>query len=103
MANDVDTRSEPYAGLSVLDEKGASVGFISDVLFDNGGSDPSWFVVDCGWLRAEHYVPADGSYVTSKGQLIIPFQKRWVRAAPKAAEGHVLTSALRRQLSIHYG
>ena len=103
MANDLDTRAEPYTGLTVLDERGASVGFVSDVIFDNGSSEPRWFVVDCGWLRSEHYVPAEGSFVTSKGDLFIPYQKRWVRGGPKAAEGHVLTSAVRRELAIYYG
>ena len=102
MASDLETRSDPLSGLTVLDEKGASVGFVSDVIYDNGDDAPTWYVVDCGWMRSEHYVPVEGSFVTSKGDVILPFQKRWVRAAPKAADGHVLTSALRRDLAIYY-
>lgn len=103
MPNELGTRNQSLSGLTVLDEKGASVGFVSDVIHDNGDSEPTWFVVDCGWMRAEHYVPAKGSFVTTKGDLIIPFRKKWVRAAPKANDGHVLTSEIRRQLAIYYG
>jgi uncharacterized protein YrrD len=103
MANNLGTRSDSLVGLMVIDEDGASVGFVSDVICDNGSTEPAWLVVDCGWLRSEHYVPAEGSLVTSNGEVILPFQKKWVRAAPKAAEGHVLTSAIRRQLAVYYG
>ena len=103
MANDLYTRSDPMVGLPVLDDKGASVGFVSDVAYDSGNVDPTWFVVDCGWMRSQHFVPAKGSFVTSKGDLIVPFAKKWIRAAPKAVEGYVMTSALRRQLAIYYG
>ena len=103
MASELGTLSDPLSGLSVLDEKGASVGFVSGVIYDNGDETPTWYVVDCGWMRSEHYVPAEGSFVTSKGDVILPFQKRWVRAAPKADEGHVMTADLRRELAIYYG
>ena len=86
----------------MLDEKGASVGLVSDVIYDNSDDVPTWYVVDCGWMRSEHYVPAKGSFVTSKGDVILPFQKRWVLAAPKAAEGQVMTSAVRRHVAIYY-
>ena len=105
MAHDLDARTEPYAGMSVLDDGGAAIGSVSDVIYDydNGGMDPAWFVVDGGLMRAEHFVPADGSYMTAKGQLVVPFDKKWVRDAPKAPKGHILTSDLRRQLAVHYG
>ena len=104
MANDLSiARTGSLLGLPVLDEKGASVGFVSGVICDDDDDVPTWYVVDCGWMRSEHYVPAEGSYVTSTGDLILSLQKRWVRAAPKAAYGHVLTVELRRQLAIYYG
>jgi uncharacterized protein YrrD len=103
MANNLGTRSDSLEGLKVIDENGASVGFVSDVIRDNGSIEPAWLVVDCGWLRSEHYVPAEGSLVTSNDEVILPFEKKWVRAAPKAAEGHVLTSAIRRRLAVYYG
>jgi uncharacterized protein YrrD len=103
MANNLETRSDSLEGLTVIDEDGDSVGVVSDVICDNGSIEPAWLVVDCGWLRSEHYVPAEGSLVTSNGEVILPFRKKWVRAAPKAAEGHVLTSAIRRRLAVYYG
>ena len=103
MANELGTRNQSLSGLTVLDEKGAVVGFVSDVIHDNGGDEPTWLVVDCGWMRASHYVPTKGSFVTSKGDVIVPFRKKWVKAAPKASEGNVLTSEIRRQLAIYYG
>ena len=103
MVGNLGIRSESLSGLTVLDEKGAPVGFVSDVIYDNGDGAPTWYVVDCGWMRSEHYVPAEGSYVTSRGDVILPFQKRWVRASPKAAEDHVMTSDLRRALAVYYG
>lgn len=103
MTDELGARTGPHLGMCVLDQQGATVGTVCDMVYDNGNPDPSWLVVECGWLRHEHFVPAEGSMVTAEGDLVVPFEKKWVRGAPRAPKGHVLTSAIRRQLAIHYG
>ena len=60
---------------------------------DDGSMTPNWLVVDPGLLRAAHYVPIDGSYVTGTGQVVVPWDKRWIKSAPKANGDHLLTDA----------
>ena len=97
-----------YTGHHVLDEHGNEIGRVVDVIYtdpttsDDGSMTPNWLVVDPGLLRAAHYVPIDGSYVTGTGQVVVPWEKRWVKSAPKASGDHLLTDAQVAELEQHY-
>ena len=95
--------SASYEGHRVVDPEGATVGKVSKVIYDGGSTDPmpSWMVVDRGLLRSEHYVPATGAYATPDDRVIVPFAKRWIKAAPRADRGE-LTPPTRRELHLHY-
>jgi hypothetical protein len=88
-------------GQRVLDDHHQRVGTVSDVLYDERG-EPRWAVVDPGPLRAEHYVPVKGSYMTHDGDVVIPYAKDQVKAAAKANRDHVLDSTVERDLIDHY-
>ena len=97
-----------YTGHHVLDEHGNEIGRVVDVIYtdpttsDDGSMTPNWLVVDPGLLRAAHYVPIDGSYVTGTGQVVVPWEKRWIKSAPKANGDHLLTDAQIAELEQHY-
>ncbi len=90
-----------YRGHEVIDDHADHVGTVTDVVYSNEGQ-PQWVVVNPGLLRASHYVPVAGSYLTEGGAMTIPFTKSQVKAAPKASHDHVLTHDVERMLVQHY-
>lgn len=107
MTDHGDTRPT-YTGHDVIDEHGEGIGRVVDVIYtdptttDDGSMVPHWLVVDPGPLRAAHYVPINGSYVTASGQVVVPWDKRWVKSAPKASGDHLLTQNQIIELEQHY-
>lgn len=97
-----------YTGHYVLDERGDDIGRVVDVIYtdpdatDDGSMTPHWLVVDPGLLRAAHYVPIEGSYISDSGAVIVPWDKRWVKSAPKASGDHLLTHDQVTELEQHY-
>lgn len=97
-------RASSLTGTHVIDDRGTPVGTVSAVVYEDREDDPAWLVVESRWLRRGRYVPVDGSYPTAAGDLVVPFEKSWVMAAPKAEPGDVdLSYETRRQLATHYG
>jgi hypothetical protein len=93
--------SASYEGHKVVDPRGETVGKVSKVIYDEADSMPTWMVVDRGRLRPDHYVPAGGAYATLDERVIVPFAKRWIKAAPRADRSG-LTDPTRKELNIHY-
>ena len=97
-----------YTGHHVLDERGDDIGRVVDVIYtdpdntDDGSMTPHWLVVDPGLLRSAHYVPIEGSYISDDGAVVIPWDKRWVKSAPKASGDHLLTHDQVVELEQHY-
>lgn len=88
-------------GHKALDEHGAKVGKITDVLFDEEGR-PKWAVVDPGPFRKAHYAPMDGAYETAGGDIVLPVSDDAVMDAPTADRSHVLTPELEEELETFY-
>ncbi|MFQ5558943.1 MAG: PRC-barrel domain-containing protein [Acidimicrobiales bacterium] len=95
-----DDEKRPFEGRDVVDEWGTRVGSVVEVIYD--GPDPVWLVVDPGWLRAPHYVPIEGIYAGAAGHLVVPYEKGWVRSAPKATGADELSADTLRELVDHY-
>lgn len=95
--------SASFEGHTVIDADGETVGKVIRVIYEDDDLDsmPSWIVVDRGLLRSEHYVPAPGAYATPDDCVVVPFAKRWIKAAPRA-DRNGLTAPTRRELQIHY-
>jgi sporulation protein YlmC with PRC-barrel domain len=91
-----------FRGHEVLDDTGAKVGKVTDVLFGEDGQ-PAWAVVGLGLLGGEHYVPLVETYRADDGAVIIPFKKKMVKAAPKATHEHILSNDLEEELRMYYG
>jgi PRC-barrel domain len=98
------TPGEPisYMGLTAQDEHGATIGSISDVLYDEATQEPEWLVVNPGTLRADHFVPVTGAYTTEEGNVVLAFTKQMVKEAPKASGDHVLTHDIEAELREYY-
>lgn len=91
-----------FTGSQVLDPNGQPIGKVSDVVFDGPAADPTWMVVKPGMFQASHFVPIRGSYRTDTDRVVVPFDRQHVKAAPKAAGDHVITSETRALLAQHY-
>ena len=98
------TPSEPisYMGLIAHDEQGATIGSISDVVYDETTQQPQWLVVNPGTLRADHFVPVEGAYTTEEGNVVVAFTKQMVKEAPKATGDHVVTHDVEHELREYY-
>jgi PRC-barrel domain len=110
MENSVNTSSTPHEDVSpqpgfrghdVVDPNHRLIGTISDVVYDSGG-DPQWAIVDLGLLRSSHYVPIPAGYMSESGEFVVPYDKKVVKAAPKADRSHLVDSITRSELHRHY-
>src|SRR5258705_10051934 len=92
-----------FHGRIVVDTHHVEVGTITDVIFDDVSSSPSWAIVKTGALRGEHYMPLSDTYVADDGRLVVPFDKTSIKHAPKAGRDHVITPGVARELRDYYG
>jgi sporulation protein YlmC with PRC-barrel domain len=91
------------AGRVVMDTRLASVGTVTDVIFDERAGAPRWAVVKTGLFRSEHLVPLEGSYLDRAGRLVVALDKTDVKRSPHVRRDHVLTSGARLELRDFYG
>ena len=91
-----------YRGHDVVDEHHQLLGKIDDVLYDSEG-EPTWAVVNVGFLRASHYVPMAVGYTAEDGSFVVPFDKEMVTSAPKADRSHTLDPSTEKDLKDYYG
>lgn len=98
-----------YLGVAVVDSREQEVGTVVDVAYDDqrraAGStteQPTWLVVDPGMFRAAHWVPTAGTYRSSAGHIVLPWDRELVKHSPKADDDHVMTSELADELEQHY-
>lgn len=101
--------SSDFVGHAVVDEHDQRIGTVVDVAYDDAprgagspSESPSWLVVDPGRFRAPHWVPVAGSYRSSAGSIVVPWDRELVKHAPKATDDHLMTPTLERQLAAHY-
>jgi sporulation protein YlmC with PRC-barrel domain len=107
-----ETEFVAYTGHQVVDEHGEHIGHITDVIYDDPTAEvigdplvpptPTWLVVDPGLLRAAHYVPVAGSYRSVNGDIVVPWDKEWIKSAPKARGDHLLSKLDIQDLELHY-
>lgn len=88
-------------GHRALDEHGAKLGKITDVLFTPDG-EPEWAIVDPGPLKKPHFAPMMGAYETADGDVILPVEGSMLKRAPIADRAHILTPELEDELRSFY-
>ena len=91
-----------YIDHEVTNQEHESIGTVTDVLYDDENNEPKWLVVKPGALQAERIVPIEGSYEDSDGNVVVPFDKKWIKAAPKPGGDHVLSTETEDEASEHY-
>ena len=93
-----------WLGQPVIDENSRPIGRVVDVLYDDDASSrPTWAVVGVGLFKSEHYVPLSEAYKTADGRLVVPYDQRIVKAAPKASKHHIMSKELKAATIGHYG
>jgi len=90
-----------YRGSDVIDPDQRLIGTIDDIVYDDDG-EPIWAVVELGLMRSAHYLPVAAGYLTDGGDFVVPYDKRTVKAAPKARRDHVLDRQVEAALIAHY-
>lgn len=90
-----------YLEHQVITEDHQTIGTITDVLYKEGDAEPTWLVVKPGMLQPERIVPIQRSYETADGNIVVPFDKRWIKDGPKAGD-HVLTPEVEDEATKHY-
>ena len=102
-AEEQNTQPPPagYRGHDVVDPSHRLIGTISDVVYDQEGG-PQWAVVDLGLMRSSHYLPIAAGYMSEAGEFVVPYDKKIVKAAPKADRGHLVDRTMQHELHRHY-
>ncbi len=90
-----------YIDHHVINQDEQTIGTVTDVLYDDVTNEPKWLVVKPGMLQAERYVPIESSYTTDNGDVVVPFDKKWIKSAPKAGD-HILTADVEVEAKRHY-
>jgi len=91
-----------FVGHEVLDEQGIHLGTVTDIVDNPDDGHVEFLVVDPGLLRPAHYVPIARSYHTSDGKIVVPWDKHWVKSAPRAVGDHAPAGRTREELLRHY-
>ena len=87
----------------VLDERLASVGTVTDVIYDSEQAmEPRWAIVKTGMFGGEHPAPLEGSYIADSGDLVVPFDRATIKNAPKVPHDHVLTRREEDEIAEYY-
>lgn len=102
MTNNTGSTVGTYSGHDLVDRDNHKVGKVTDVIYDDHDDQAEWLVVDPGPISAERVVPLDRAYTSDNGNIVVPYDKRHVKHAPKAPSDHVLTRDRVEQLDAHY-
>ena len=99
-----ETTEGGWVGHPVIDENSRPVGKVVDVIYDDDTvATPTYAIVGVGMLKSGHYVPLSDAYKTADGRVVVPYDQRIVKAAPKADKNHVMTRDVREATIGHYG
>jgi hypothetical protein len=95
--------SEFRFGTEVMSEVGEKIGKVADVIRDERTLDPRWLVVDFGLFHASHYLPAQSTYQSVDGSLVVPFTRTTVKHAPRAHWDRFVSRTDEAELCDYYG
>ena len=88
---------------TIVDRDGAKIGKVADVYFDDQTRQPEWALVHTGLFGTrETIVPITG--VSRSGDdLMVPFEKNFVKHAPNVGSDEELSDADEATLAEYYG
>jgi hypothetical protein len=94
-------QQQQWTNRPVVDNHHAPVGKVTDVLYADQDLTPRFATVKTG-LIAERVTPLDGAYVSDDGVLVLPYDQKTIKHAPKAPRDHVLTPAVADEVVDHF-
>jgi hypothetical protein len=94
-------QDQQWTNRQVVDNHHAPVGKVTDVLYAEQDLTPRFATVKTG-LIAERVTPLDGAYVSDDGVLVLPFDERTIKHAPKAPRDHVLTPEVADEVADYF-
>jgi sporulation protein YlmC with PRC-barrel domain len=91
-------------GATMVDKEGAKIGTVEDVFLDRHSGRPAWAAVKTGLFGRKHtLVPITDGILNPNAEVVVPFAKDQVKAAPSIDPGQELTPELEREMWAHYG
>lgn len=99
--------TDDLVGRPVYDADDQKVGTIEGLYLDGDASEPRYLAVQSGWFGDKrHVIPIDEA--TARGsdpdkEVLVPYSRDELAAAPTFGEGHDLTLHDERDLQEHYG
>ena len=100
--SDERTQETVFTGHKVVDDKGAKIGEVTDVIYDVYTQRPRWLVVDPGKFHRAHFMPSDGSYLAEDGRIISKYAKETVMNSLPSNRDHQMTPAQEHELEHYY-
>ena len=97
------THDPVFTGHGVVSDSGERLGTVTDVIYDEVTTAPTWLRVDTGLFHQRHtLIPLSGSKRLPSGDIEVPFDKEIVKHAPAVDLPVAMTHELREQITTHY-
>ena len=96
------TRNLVFTGHNVVDDKGAKIGQVTDVIYDARSQEPRWLVVDPGRFHRSHFMPSAGSYLAEDGRIISKYARETVMNSLASNRDHLITPTQESELEHYY-
>lgn len=99
--------ADDLVGRPVYDADDQKVGTVEGLYLDGDGSEPRYLAVQSGWFGSKrHVIPMDDASARGSDpekEILVPYSRDKLSAAPTFEEGHDLTLHDERDLQEHYG
>jgi uncharacterized protein (TIGR02271 family) len=97
-------RVSDFTDRTVVDPTGDKVGTVFDVYLDRDTDQPEWLAVSTGMFGTKiSFVPLHGVGFDDRGNVVVAYEKRLIKDAPRAEADGQLSAEEERELYSHYG
>ncbi len=103
MSNQQTDPTEAWYDRTVVDRDGAKVGKIADVFLDHETQRPEWALVHTGLFGTRETIVPISELSWTGDDLLVPFEKAFVKDAPNVGNGEDLSEADEAKLAEYYG
>jgi sporulation protein YlmC with PRC-barrel domain len=99
---DIDT-VRSWQGRTMLDRDGERIGTIDAIYLDDQTGQPEWALVNTGLFGTKSTFVPLAQAIQTDNDILVPYEKRLVKDAPRADADQHLSEAEEQQLWRHYG
>jgi uncharacterized protein (TIGR02271 family) len=103
MTDERPNPAEAWYDRTIVDFEGAKIGKIADVYFDNGSQRPEWALVHTGLFGTRETIVPITSASTRGDDLVVPYEKSFVKDAPNVGSDEELSDADEATLAKYSG